>query len=473
MRRAARLAGLLAVTLVVALAVASCSGDDDGNENAAPASDAAAVRFVSQNILHGTACAPDSNRCSLPERIDLFVQQLAAADCPEMVGLQEANQFVVDELTPELANICDGRYEVVRDDDAGNDREVVLSTLPVLGSRRERLAGPLRTAFWVRAASDIGVIDFVTTHLASGSDDRPCDARMCPPPCAPSDSLQLCQARDVAALVDALALPESVVVVGGDLNATATEPTTQVFADRGWLDTHLAAGNPECDPATGAQCTSGREDASLDDLTDPQSKQSERIDYLWLAGERDCTVVPPTGLFNAEPAENGPAGLAFPSDHTGVEATIECPTDQAQRDAATGVTLPPTTTTTTPDRPDADAATTEAITEAFNTVFSGRITDPEQRLAGLQDADELREFFLETYESTKEIAARISVRMDSVTLTDPDQAEVVYSLLLDGAPVLDHLPGQAVRENGRWLVARQTFCDVSTQGAEELPPACQ
>jgi endonuclease/exonuclease/phosphatase family metal-dependent hydrolase len=352
-----------------------------------------------------------------------------------MVGLQEANQFVVDELTPRLERVCDGRYRIVRDDDAGIDREVVLTTLEVLGSRRERLAGPLRTVFWVRAAAKIGVVDFVTTHLASSSDNRPCDPQTCPPPCEPDDSLNLCQARQVAEIVDALALPESVVVVGGDLNAAPPDPAARVFTDRGWTDTHLAAGNPECDPATGAECTSGREDASLDDMKDPQSRQSERIDYLWLAGTRSCRVVQPTGLFNGEPATAGPDGLAFPSDHTGVEATISCRT--------------------------------------FNTVFSGGTPDPADRLAGLQDADLLREFFLETYEATKEIAARIRVRIDSISLADADHADVVYTLVLDGAPVLDHLPGQAVREGGTWLVSRRTFCDVSTQGADEIPEPCR
>ena len=48
-----------------------------------------------------------------------------------------------------------------------------------------------------------------------------------------------------------------------------------------------------------------------------------------------------------------------------------------------------------------------------------------------------------------------------------------YSLLLDDAVVLDHLPGAAVQVDGQWLVTRRTYCDVSTQGPTEIPPPCQ
>ena len=39
--------------------------------------------------------------------------------------------------------------------------------------------------------------------------------------------------------------------------------------------------------------------------------------------------------------------------------------------------------------------------------------------------------------------------------------------------VLDHLPGQAVKEGDTWLVSLRTYCDVSTQGSDTIPPPCQ
>src|SRR5690606_4054126 len=104
----------------------------------------------------------------------------------------------------------------------------------------------------------------------------------------------------------------------------------------GFVDTHLAAGNPECDPATGEQCTSGRVDDAMTDLLDPASIQTERIDFLFLGGERDCEVDDPTGLFNAGPAEGD---LAFPSDHTGVQATLRCATTTEQVRSASTATV--------------------------------------------------------------------------------------------------------------------------------------
>jgi endonuclease/exonuclease/phosphatase family metal-dependent hydrolase len=462
-----RWAGWLAA--VGALLGLGCSGGDDADDPAP-----AQVRVVSQNLLHGTACPPDSDACDLPGRVDLFLRQLDEAGCPELVSLQEANGRTVSLLGDGIGEVCDDSYEIVSDDDPGLDREVVLTTLPVLGQERTRLAGPLRTALWVRVAADVGVVDFVSSHLASSSDDRPCDARTCPPPCEVDEMVGACQGRQLLAFADEVAAADAVVVVAGDLNAVRGEPTVDVLVDGGYEDTHLLAGNTECDAATGAQCTSGRVDDALTDLTDPESRQTERIDFVLLGGPRACGAIDPTGLFNGEPADPpGRGGLVFPADHTGVQATIECDTTEAQRDAASSATVTTSPPTTSGDVDEADAETVAAITTTFETLFGGVVTDPEQKLTVLEDSEILRPYFLETFEAQKAIASRIEVRIDEVVLTDPSHAEVTYSLLLDDAVVLDHLPGAAVNVGGQWLVTRGTYCDVSTQGQPEIPPPCQ
>ena len=354
------------LAVVALLAAGACSGDDGGTGSSEPADTEGqpSVTVVSQNLLHGTACAEDTNRCDLPARVALFVDQLAEADCPELVSLQEANQQTVEELTPLLADVCDGAYEVVSDEDPTLDREVVLTTEPVLGSERIHLAGPLRTALWVRVAADVGVVDYVSTHLASSSDDRPCDDATCPPPCEPPEMINTCQARQVVAYAQEQAAPDSVVVLGGDLNAAVDSPTIQAIVDAGFVDTHLAAGNDECDPDTGDQCTSGRIDDAMTDLEDPESQQSERIDFLFTGGDRDCEAVDPTGLFHdGEPAEGD---LAFPSDHTGVQATLQCATTPEQVEAAPDQTVATTAPPTSASGDDlVDPETEAAITRAF------------------------------------------------------------------------------------------------------------
>jgi hypothetical protein len=184
-------------------------------------------------------------------------------------------------------------------------------------------------------------------------------------------------------------------------------------------------------------------------------------------------VIDPTGLFNAAPASPAVDGLVFASDHTGVEATIECETTDAQREQAASATVTTAATTTTAPPAEVDAATAAAITDAFRTLFDGDVTDVDAKLDALEDGEVLRPFFLATYAAQGEIVGRIRVRIDDIRLVDGDHAEVTYTLLLDDAAVLDHLPGSAIRVNGRWLVTRRTYCDVSTQGATEIPPPCR
>jgi endonuclease/exonuclease/phosphatase family metal-dependent hydrolase len=464
-------AGPVAMAAILLIVAAGCSDSRDPADQPATATPQR-VQVVSQNLLHGIACPEASDRCELPARVELFLEQLDAAGCPELVGVQEANERTVELLRDGVPGVCAGDYAIVGDEDPGLDREVVLTTLPVLGSRRARLAGPLRTAYWVRVAADVGVVDFVSTHLASSSDDRPCDATTCPPPCDADGMVNACQAQQVAAFADEVAADGSVVVIGGDLNARAGDPALEALEAAGFTDTHQAAGQPECDPATGEQCTSGRIDDDLTDLADPTSRQTERIDFLLLGRSRGCEAVPPTGLFAPDPGPPGAGGIVFASDHTGVEATIECATTEAQQHDAPAATVT-TTATTAPPSAEVDAATLGAITEAFTTLFDGTVTDVEAKLAVLEDGELLRPYFLEAYAAQQAIAPHIRVHLDDVSLVDPAHAAVTYTLLLDGAAVLDHVEGAAVLLDGRWHVTRRTYCDVSTQGAAEIPAPCQ
>jgi endonuclease/exonuclease/phosphatase family metal-dependent hydrolase len=452
--------------LLVAFVLAGCSDSGDDEPKAARAS----VRVVSQNILHGEACPADSDKCHLPDRVAFFSEQLGKS-CPDVVAVQEANQRIADELTKDVKDICDGAYEVVRDDDPGTDREVVLTTHRVLAQQRFRLAGPLRTALWVRVATDAGAIDLWTSHLASGSDDRPCDRHTCPKPCKVDDMLNACQGRQLGELAFSHRAPDSALVVVGDFNARADEPAIQALKALGLTDTHLAAGNEECTPSTGANCTSGRDDTSVEGLSDPRAKQGERIDYVLLDAPSRCDLGRPTGLFEAQAATGRADGLAHPSDHTGVQATIRCRTTAAQKAAGAKATTSSTTTTTSPAG-EIDAATKEAVSAAFEAVFSGT-SDLDTRVGAIEDGESVRAVVASGFAANEAIASRITVKIHDVQLTDPTHADVTFSLLLDGTAVLDHLPGKAVEIDGRWYVTKRSFCDVGTQGMAEIPAACQ
>lgn len=430
---------------------------EPGAVEAAPQRQLAEVRLISQNILHGVGCAAGSDYCQVGERVSLFMAQLADAGCPELVSIQEANERIIGLVSGE-AGACG--YEVVWDDDPGLDREVVLTTLEVVDSQRRVLADRFRSAYLVRVSSPVGVIDFLTTHLAAGADDRACSPGLCPPPCDPDGSVRTCQARQVLEFAREVALAGAVTVVGGDLNDSAGSPALAVFGEAGYVDSHLAAGHAECDPVNGTGCTAGREDTTLADMADPSSRQRSRIDYLlYSAPGRDCSVGKGTGLFNAEPAAGG---LAFPSDHTAVALTLVCdaaPDDGV--DAATA-TLPEAPADPAPvEGHPIDEATAQAITAAFETYMDGSIEDMELRIDQAEDFPGMREAARLMFEATAEIGAGVRVQVDSISRTSAATARVVYSILLDDQVIFDGREGEAVLTGGRWFVAKATFCDLA------------
>ena len=433
---------------------------ESGGDEAALLRPHASVRLVSQNILHGVGCAPDSDSCRVGERVALFMEQLAQAGCPELVSIQEANERIVDLVSGE-AGTCG--YGVVWDDDPGLDREVVLTTLAVIDSQRRLLADRFRSAYLVRVASPVGVIDFLTTHLASGADDRACNPGLCPPPCDPAGSLRTCQARQVLEFAREAALDGGVTVVGGDLNDSAGSPALEVFDEAGYVDSHLAAGHGECDPASGTGCTAGREDTSLAGMADPSSpssRQSSRIDYLlYSAPGRDCSAGEGTGLFNAEPATGE---LAFPSDHTGVALTLVCDATGTDGVDAAAAALPEAPADPAPvEGHPIDEVTAQAITAAFETYMDGSIEDMELRIDQAEDFPGMREAARLMFEATAEIGAGVRARVDSIYRTSAATARIVYSILLDDQVIFDGREGEAVLMNSRWFVAKATFCDLA------------
>lgn len=433
------------------------AGQETAEAVAVPLPPVASVRLVSQNILHGVGCPPDSDSCLVGERVSLFMEQLAEAGCPELVSLQEANERIVGLVSGEVGS-CG--YEIVWDDDPGLDREVVLTTLEVIDFQRRTLADRFRSAYLVRVASPIGVIDFLTTHLAAGADDRDCDPGLCPPPCDPAGSLRTCQARQVLDFAREVTLAGAVTVVGGDLNDAPGSPTLAVFDEAGYVDSHLAAGHGECDPATGSGCTAGREDSSLADMADPSSRQRSRIDYLlYSAPGRDCSVGEGTGLFNAEPAAGD---LAFPSDHTAVALTLVCDAVGGDEVDASIAALPEAPADPAPvEGHPIDEVTAQAITAAFETYMDGSINDMELRIDQAEDFPGMREAARLMFEATAEIGAAVRARVGSISRTSAATARIVYSILLDDQVIFDGREGEAVLIGGRWFVARTTFCDLA------------
>jgi hypothetical protein len=215
--------------------------------------------------------------------------------------------------------------------------------LPVRGARREVLAQGFRRALRVTLDAGVGPVDLVVTHTGTGAGadsmggGPPCGAgrQACPPPCDADGTVFACQITQVAELLDGRPTEgRAAGVLVGDLNLVPEAPPVRALLERGWVDSHVEAGNPECDPATSVGCTGGRGDASLASFRDPTSRERERIDYALVApGACEPRFDPPddadgdglgTGLFAHEPATDGPGGLAWPSDHVGVAVDLSC-----------------------------------------------------------------------------------------------------------------------------------------------------
>jgi endonuclease/exonuclease/phosphatase family metal-dependent hydrolase len=366
------------------------------------------VTIANLNLLHGFACDPpepaDGDQCRVRDRIRLLFQHIAAAGCPDVVTLQEnvteefvqvaAGVFVgplddtvelIEARLPKLARRCGFRYHVVFDPEGatgppaatgrGIDEELILSRYPVRDAEVRVLYGPLapffsRHVLFARIQHPAGPIDVFTSHLASGGDlgsvfcgvpalpgpPATPPSPPCPPECAAGpvggDTVRECQARQMAAFVEARHDAANPALVTGDFNARPSSRVYQQLAGLGWIDTHLAAGNPECDPATGESCTSGRQDEDLSHLESPALNQEARIDYIFEVpaepgaecrgaiqashdeGEGGGDDGDPgevaTGLFAAvsnpftRSCGPSPHQICWPSDHSGNMATLAC-----------------------------------------------------------------------------------------------------------------------------------------------------
>jgi endonuclease/exonuclease/phosphatase family metal-dependent hydrolase len=330
------------ICLVMAVAVAGTGSPGVGAAGGdAPEGGRAGddLRVVNFNVLHGVICPDDSDGCQLPDRMELLGRRLEEARCPEVVGLQEVSKLVYDAIKEQpVIEQCD--YEIVFPRPKAIDQEVVLTSLEVKKTKVVKLAVGFRTASRVQLESDVGPVVLVVTHqdgdVAPGEPGAgaTCTARACPEICEPGSPLLGCQTTVAADLAEKVGRRKAIRILMGDFNVTPASDRYRGLVDDGWVDSHLAAGNPECDSATGVGCTSGRRDDRVDDLKDPNSRQVERIDFMFVKTPTACSVAfdPDadadgdgigTGIWD-DPVADGPGGMVFVSDHSATSFDLSC-----------------------------------------------------------------------------------------------------------------------------------------------------
>jgi endonuclease/exonuclease/phosphatase family metal-dependent hydrolase len=310
------------------------------------------LNIADLNVLHGIFCPAPTVNCRLQNRLDLLGQWIPARGCPDAIALQEVfdispGNTMVSLIQATLTNVCNPPHEVIFFHDNGIDDALILSRYPALETENHDLYLGFRSIFRARIDHPIGPVDLYSTHLASGGDggNNACAAG-CPQECVDAGAVTVrdCQAVQAAEFVELTHDVDTPAVLMGDFNAEPASFIYNQMVNRGWTDTYLAAANPECVPATGVGCTSGRIDDALTDLESPLLNVNERIDFIFLVppgptsmcsadldsssdGDGDGTG---TRLFAADPNPFSPSCGPLPdpmcwvSDHSGVEADINC-----------------------------------------------------------------------------------------------------------------------------------------------------
>lgn len=130
-------------------------------------------------------------------------------------------------------------------------------------------------------------------------------------------------------------------------------------------------------------------------------------------------------------------------------------------------------TTSSTSKPSASAKSTTSsataqITSNWKTFFNGK-TPTSKRVTLLQNGSTYRS----ELKSLSSLGSGASASVSKVTVTSPTKAEVTYSILVGGSPVLKNQQGPAVKQNGTWKVGDQSFCRLLTlENGGKAPKIC-
>ena len=127
------------------------------------------------NVLHGALCDDGPEHCAAKARMQLLARAIEAADCPEVVGLEEIAPGWRTSLFARAKTLCDGAYHVVSPPVGAFtfDAQTVLSTLPTSNVRRFDLAPRIsqRRALRLTVDTPNDPMVVVVTHTGTNADD--------------------------------------------------------------------------------------------------------------------------------------------------------------------------------------------------------------------------------------------------------------------------------------------------------------
>lgn len=321
---------VLAATLMLAAACSSNDPSDGADPDPPPdrAADAAPLRVVTLNLLHGFFCPEATDSCQAPDRVQIFAEQVEAAGCPDLIGLQEIGTRLAELMPSILATLCEGEYEMAWAATDKVEQQMVLSRRPIIEEGHIELAHFPWEAYWVRVDAEQGPVEFLTAHFASSANNPPCvpEHGECPSLCPPGMVTNECHAAQIVDFFAERTDSTTASIASGDFNAAPNSPTVRTLREAGFTDAWVAAGQPECDPQTHVGCTGGGDEPEPFEGMDTEQgpRFDERIDYVMVRPGPQCELRIDAEAFAAQPRAAPLNGMWWPSDHAGVLAQLSC-----------------------------------------------------------------------------------------------------------------------------------------------------
>ncbi|MGH3494589.1 MAG: hypothetical protein ACRDQ1_15330 [Sciscionella sp.] len=124
-----------------------------------------------------------------------------------------------------------------------------------------------------------------------------------------------------------------------------------------------------------------------------------------------------------------------------------------------------TTPTTSPSASPTTSSTTthlsgpvaRQIGNVYAQFFNGQ-TDAQHKIALVEKGPQFAKTI--AAQASSAMAKSTAATVSKVTVTNPTQAKVVYTVSLGGVPVLKDEKGGAIKEGGQWKVSAATFCTL-------------
>ena len=139
--------------------------------------------------------------------------------------------------------------------------------------------------------------------------------------------------------------------------------------------------------------------------------------------------------------------------------------------SSTGSGSPSPTTATTFDTASATSAVKQTWTDFF-----AKTTPIAQKEPLLQGGTSTMAGAVQAFASNA-MVGEVTADVQNVTFPSPTQADVTYSISLDGRVVENAMAGNAVYQNGKWLVSDTTLCGLlqlaqTQSGGSAAIPGC-